>query len=97
MIEEVKDNNKGSSKKFDIARSLIYQIPHFACYNFLLSQEYQRDISRYMLSKNHNIPAYDGSYKDQPYRWVKKVFAIESAMNQLKKTELDKVKNQGAK
>ena len=97
LIKEVKNNNKVSSKKFDIAKSLIYQIPHFACYNFLLNKEYQKDISKYMLSKNHNVPAYDGCYSNQPYKWVKKLFTIESAMNQLKKIELDKIKKQGAK
>ena len=87
LIQEIKDNNKESGKTFDVAQSLVYQIPHFACINFFLKDEYQKDVAKYSLSKNHNIPAHSGCYGDQPLRWVKKLFLIESAIQKLQERE----------
>jgi hypothetical protein len=50
LVDEVKENNaKGSS--FNIAESVVKQLPFFACPNVLLNSQAQKDISRYVYSQ----------------------------------------------
>lgn len=93
-MNEINMNNKKMKKNFDVTQSLLYQIPHFACKNVFLNQAYQKDVARYVLSSEHNIPAYKGSYGDQPSSWVQKIFIISSTINQLQKDESLKIQNQ---
>ncbi|QDP49161.1 MAG: hypothetical protein Unbinned2990contig1002_8 [Prokaryotic dsDNA virus sp.] len=96
LIEEAKEMNK-LGKSFDIGASLLKQIPFFACKNVLLSKEYQSDISKYLYCKNFGIKPYEGSYKEQPSRWVSKTFIIKNALikrdNMLQKQHMNKVKD----
>ena len=39
--------NEKTGKGFDVANSVIAQIPFFACFNNFISREYQEDIKRF--------------------------------------------------
>jgi hypothetical protein len=56
------------------------QLPFFTCVNNVLSSDCQKDISRYVYSKEANTPAYKGSYGDIPNLWIQKYFIIKNAM-----------------
>jgi len=50
------------------------QLPFFACSNIMLDTKAQKDISRFMYSKQYKISPYKGSYGEQPKKWVEKGF-----------------------
>ena len=85
LIDEVKKSNKEGSN-FNIAKSIIKQLPFFACPNVLLNKQAQKDISRYLYSKQFNVSPYKGSYGEQPHKWVEKSFLIKNVIER-KKTE----------
>ena len=72
--------NEKTGKGFDVANSVIAQIPFFACFNNFISREYQEDIKRFVYCQETNVQPYEGSYEQQPYRWVEKYFIIKSAL-----------------
>ena len=83
LVDEVKENNaKGSS--FNIAESVVKQLPFFACPNVLLNSQAQKDISRYVYSQQFGINPYKGTYGEQPYKWVEKSFLIKSIIERKK-------------
>jgi len=83
LVDEVKENNaKGSS--FNIAESVVKQLPFFACPNVLLNSQAQKDISRYVYSQQFGISPYKGTYGEQPYKWVEKSFLIKSIIERKK-------------
>ena len=83
LVDEVKENNaKGSS--FNIAESVVKQLPFFACPNVLLNSQAQKDISRYVYSQQFSISPYKGTYGEQPYKWVEKSFLIKSIIERKK-------------
>ena len=89
IIEETKTANEEQGKGFDIARSVSAQLPFFACKNRMLNQEIQNDISRYVYCEKFNVPAYNGSYGEQPYKWVRKTMTIGNAIAKKQKKEMD--------
>ena len=69
LVDEVKQSNhKGNS--FNIAESVVKQLPFFACPNVLLDAQSQKDISRYIYSQQFGISPYKGTYGEQPHKWV---------------------------
>lgn len=83
LVDEVKENNaKGSS--FNIAESVVKQLPFFACPNVLLNSQAQKDISRYVYSQQFGISPYKGTYGEQPQKWVEKSFLIKSIIERKK-------------
>lgn len=83
LVDEVKENNaKGSS--FNIAESVVKQLPFFACPNVLLNLQAQKDISRYVYSQQFGISPYKGTYGEQPHKWVEKSFLIKSIIERKK-------------
>ena len=87
MIQETKEHNE-KGKGFDVAKSVISQLPFFCCKNIVRSKEYQRDIERYIYSEQFGIPPYPGSYGDQPAKWVDRAFIIK---NVFAKKERDQI------
>lgn len=85
LIDEVKQTNQ-EGNNFNIAQSIVKQLPFFACINVLLDKQSQKDISRYVYSESFGISPYKGSYGEQPSRWVEKSFLIKSSIER-KKTE----------
>jgi len=82
IAETKKENEKGSS--FNIASSVMAQLPFFACSNVIMDQKAQKDISRFMYVRNFNVPAYNGSYGEQPKKWVEKSFLLNNLLERQK-------------
>ena len=82
IAETKEENQKGSS--FNIASSVMAQLPFFTCTNIMLSTEAQKDISRFMYVRQFNIPAYKGSYGEQPKKWVEKSFLLNNVIERQK-------------
>lgn len=80
-------------KSFDIASSISSQISFFSCKNIFLSSQVQKDISKYTYCKDFSIPAYNGTYGEQPSKWVQKSFIIKNALikreNSMNKKQMD--------
>ena len=83
LINEVREINK-EGKDFNIAESIVKQLPFFACINTLLDKQSQKDISRYVYSESFGISPYKGSYGEQPAKWVEKSFLIKSIIERKK-------------
>jgi len=83
LIEETEQANR-EGKNFNIAESIMAQLPFFACNNFILDKEAQKDISRYVYSKDFGISPYKGSYGEQPSRWIEKTFIIKNLIERQK-------------
>ena len=83
LINEVREINK-EGKDFNIAESIVKQLPFFACINTLLDKQSQKDISRYVYSESFGISPYRGSYGEQPAKWVEKSFLIKSIIERKK-------------
>lgn len=82
IAETKEENQKGSS--FNIASSVMAQLPFFTCTNVMLKEEDQKDISRFMYVRNFNVPAYSGSYGEQPKKWVEKSFLLNNLIERQK-------------
>ena len=67
-------------KSFDIANSVLKQLPFFACRNIIFKREHQSDISKYLYCKDFSVPAHPGVYGEQPYRWINKAQIIKNAL-----------------
>jgi hypothetical protein len=52
--------------------------------NILINNSHQKDISRYMYSKQFNISPYKGSYGDQPKKWIEKTFLLNNLIERQK-------------
>jgi hypothetical protein len=83
LIDEVNQTNK-EGNNFNIAQSVVKQLPFFACTNVLLDKQSQKDISRYIYSEQFGISPYKGSYGEQPSKWVEKSFLIKSIIERKK-------------
>ena len=96
IIEETNElNSKGN--EFDIVSSVQAQLPFFACKNIVVDTDDQKDISRYLYCDKYNVPAYPGSYGDQPFLWVQKAFIIRNAYAKLEKQQINKAQQDGNK
>lgn len=83
IIEETKEaNSKGGS--FNIGESIVAQLPFFACKNVLLTKEAQKDIARFIYSRDFGISPYKGSYGEQPQKWVEKSFLLKNLLERQK-------------
>ena len=97
MAEECEEVNANEGCDFDVTESVQAQIPFFTCSNHLLDANYQEDIKRYLYCTEVNIPPYEGSYNEQPYKWIEKFFIIKKALAKREKRMLDKSKTKGKK
>ena len=88
LVDETKQwNNEG--KNFDIALSVSKQLPFFCCPNSVLTKDYQKSIQRYIYCNETGTQAYNGSYGEQPSRWVQEYFVIKQAFAQKEKAQID--------
>tara|TARA_R110002020_G_scaffold434012_2_gene644151 strand:+ start:314 stop:697 length:384 start_codon:yes stop_codon:yes gene_type:complete len=83
LIDEVNQTNQ-EGNDFNIAQSIVKQLPFFACTNVLLDKQSQKDISRYIYSESFGISPYKGSYGEQPSKWVEKSFIIKNIIERKK-------------
>ena len=75
IIDETKEENKKGGS-FNIAKSVMTQLPFFACTNMLADNQSQKDIARFMYARQFKISPYKGSYGEQPKKWVEKSFLL---------------------
>ena len=80
IIAETKQSNKEQGTDFDIANSVVSQMPFFACNNIFFNNDIQKDIQRYIYCEKFGIPPYKGSYGEQPAKWGVRAFAIKAAL-----------------
>ena len=92
IIAETKEVNEEGGKEFDIAQSVVSQMPFFACINVFMDNKIQKDIQRYIYCEKFGIPPYKGSYGEQPFRWVTRAFAIKAALAKKEKKEIENVR-----
>ena len=78
QLESEEHQKKGSS--FSTLNNIWEQLPFFVCNNYMVDQEAQKDISRFVYSRDANTPPYSGSYGDTPHIWVQKYYIIKQAM-----------------
>ena len=79
LIEETKEVNMRKGKSFDIANSIFKQLPFFACPNIVYDNQVQQDIEKYLYCNEYSVPAYKGSFGEQPRRWIAKSFLFRNA------------------
>ena len=89
IIEETNQANQEKGMDFDIAKSVVSQIPFFACKSIFFDRDIQRDIQRYIYCEKFGVSPYNGSYGEQPFNWVQRAFAINSALAKKEKREID--------
>ena len=77
IIEETKEANSQGSD-FNIAESVMAQLPFFACRDIFLDKQSQKDISRLIYSRDFGTQPYKGSYGEQPAKWVSKSFLLKT-------------------
>ena len=83
IIEETKEVNlKGGS--FNIGESVMAQLPFFACKDIMLDKQAQKDIERFIYSREFGISPYEGSYGEQPHKWVEKSFLLKNLLERQK-------------
>ena len=93
IMEETVQFNQEQGKSFDVVESLVAQIPFFACPNQFMDISLHTDIERYTFCEKFNIPPYEGSYDNQPAKWVRRAFAIRTAFAKKEKKDIDVRKN----
>jgi len=64
--------------------AVMTQLPFFACKNIILDRNAQKDIERFMYSRQFKISPHKGSYGDQPKKWVDKSFMLTNLVERQK-------------
>jgi len=93
LKQEVEEHNATSEKQFEIHQAIISHIPFFTCPNHFISKEYQRDIQRYTYCKKMKVPPFQGSYGNQPKKWIDKCNVIEKMLNYIQSQQIKKSKD----
>ena len=88
IIAETKESNESQGTSFDIAGSVIAQLPFFACNRIFFDISIQRDIEKYVYCEKFGVPPYRGPYGEQPAKWVNRAFAIKAALAKKEKREI---------
>ena len=80
IAQETKFFNEEKGKEFDVVKSIVSQIPFFACFNHIRDEKYLKLLNKYLYCIETGTPAHSGDYGDQPARWVQYFFIIKNAM-----------------
>ena len=83
IVEETKQANLEGGD-FSIGSSVMTQLPFFACPNIMTNSQAQKDISRFIYSRDYNVQPYPGSYGEQPHKWIQKSFVINNIIQKEK-------------
>ena len=79
LCQESKEHQKKGSS-FSTLNNIWEQLPFFVCGINIINDKTQKDISRYIYSKDTGTPPYAGTYGDTPHTWVQKYYIIKQAM-----------------
>ena len=83
LVDETQEHiNEGSN--LHIAESVMAQLPFFTCGNIMVDKNAQKDIARFMYSRQFKISPYKGSYGEQPKKWVEKSFLLNNLIERQK-------------
>ncbi len=93
LIKETRELNERGNK-FDVAMSVSKQLPHFSCINIVYSNEAQLNIEKYLYCKEFGISPHSGSYKEQPKKWIDRVFLIKRAFAKKEESLIKKSKKE---
>ena len=80
IAQETKTFNEEKGGGFDVSKSILAQIPFFACLNKVRDDKYLKLLNQYVYCTETGTPAYSGSYGEQPARWVQYFFIIKNAL-----------------
>ena len=89
IVEETTEMNKKNNKNFDIVESIVSQIPFFSCSTHFFNWDVNNDIEKYVYCEKFNVPPHKGDFNDQPAKWVRRSFAIKTAIAKKEKKEMD--------
>tara|TARA_Y100001963_G_C6731780_1_gene424332 strand:- start:167 stop:640 length:474 start_codon:yes stop_codon:yes gene_type:complete len=78
QVETKKHRKKGGT--FTDLNNIFEQLPFFVCRNKIIDEKAQKDIARYVYTKDTGTPPYSGSYGDTPHIWLQKYYIIKQAM-----------------
>ncbi|QDP54243.1 MAG: hypothetical protein Unbinned4234contig1003_29 [Prokaryotic dsDNA virus sp.] len=81
LLQEELYKHQEKASFFTILDNIWDQVPFFACTSHLISNESQKDISRFVYSKDTNTPPYSGTYGDTPHIWIQKYYIIKQSMS----------------
>ena len=93
LLKEESENQRNKGSSFTTLNNIFEQLPFFCCYNNILNEECQEDISKYVYCTDTNTPAYSGSYNDTPATWVEKYYIIKQALGIREQKLTEKMKN----
>ena len=76
----------------DILLAVFVQLPFFCYRGNILEKEHQDDIAKYTYCKDTGTSAYNGTYGETPNIWLRKYYAIKSALYVREKYLTEKMK-----
>ena len=84
LKKESEDFHKEKADMFRVALDVFEQLAFFTYAGHLLDSDTQKDIQRYLYSKETKTPPYKGDFGDQPALWVDKYFMIKGMRDTIK-------------
>ena len=94
IAQETKEFSEKQGKEFDVTKSIVTQIPFFACLDQVKDDKYLKLMNKYVYCTETNTPAYSGSYGKQPARWVQYFFIIKNAIAKKQNMIQDKMRRE---
>ncbi|QDP64302.1 MAG: hypothetical protein Unbinned4139contig1000_15 [Prokaryotic dsDNA virus sp.] len=85
--------NKTQGSSFSTLINIFEQLPFFCCFNNIVDERFQDDISKYIYCTETNTPPYSGSYNNTPASWIEKFYIIKQALQIREKRLMEKAKN----
>ena len=61
--------------------------------HLIVDKDAQKDIGRFIYSRDYSISPYKGSYGEQPSKWVEKSFLMKNLIERKKSNAIKKVNN----
>ena len=95
IIKEEKLRTKSKSLDVDSLYAISKQIPFFACPNVFYNSDNSLVISKYFYCKEFGIPPHEGTYQEQPNRWIEHAFLIGNIMNKQESVAYAKANTKG--
>ena len=80
LLQIESDEHQKEGSNFNTLNNVSEQLPFFMCPNNVIDENSQKDISRYIYTKETGTQPYSGSYGDTPKKWIQKYFIIKQAM-----------------
>ena len=92
LIKEEKNKNNGSLN-VDSYYSISKQIPFFGCPDKLMEREASDSFAMYNYCKEFGVPPHEGSFSQQPNKWIETAFLIRALINKWEAIQMERSKN----